>query len=268
MIVCSFSRVFWTKPSSNKKSTVPSSSPEGGAHVPPTGNSHPPGRAISRRSCHHLAMPQMSDDFTSILTNAGGVFLVPYLTARGITTVALLARAAATEDALVAGLVTPFISGWQASDGTTLQANAYDALLAQAAFTVAWEDARVARALALAPVASAQAPAASPQHAAERPERVPTNLLPVQWSAPVDAYNSRYAPAIRALQRRCSWARRASLPAWCTNTRRRANSPRSSWGRSSANAHSARMARRTASRWHRRIRPLACASPWTERSRK
>ena len=104
----------------------------------------------------------MSDDFTSILTNAWGVFLVPYVAAHGITTVALFARAAATEDALVAGLVTPFVSGWQASDGTALQANASDALLAQAALTVALEDARDARALALATVASAPAPAASP----------------------------------------------------------------------------------------------------------
>ena len=193
-------------------------------------------------------MPQMSDDLTSILTNAGGVFPVPYLTARGIATVALLARAAASEDALVAGLAAPFISGWQAADGTT-QANASDALLVQAALTVAREDARVARALALAPVASAPAPAASPQQAAERPERVPTNSLPGQWSALVDAYNSRYAPAIRAFpEEMLMHGRGGHHCPHGVRTQRRATSPRSSWGRSSANAHSARMARPTASR--------------------
>ena len=111
---------------------------------------------------------------------------------------ALLARVAATEDALVAGLATPFTTGWQASDGTNFKANASDALLVQAALTVAWEDARVARARALAPVTTEPASAASSQQLAERPDRVPTNLLPGQWSAPVDAYNTRFAPAIRA----------------------------------------------------------------------
>ena len=157
-----------------------------------------PGRATSRRGCYHLAMAQMSDDLASILANAGGVFLIPYLTARGITSAALLARVAATEDALVASLATPFITDWQASDGTNFQANASDALLVQAALTVAWEDARVARARAFAPVTTEPAPAASPQQVAERLGRVPTNLLPGQWSALVDAYNTRFAPAIRA----------------------------------------------------------------------
>ena len=143
-------------------------------------------------------MAQMSDDLTSIPTNAGGVFLIPYLAARGITSVALLARVAATEDALVAGLATPFITGWQAFDGANFQANASDALPVQAAPTVAWEDARVARARALAPITTEPAPAASPQQVAERPDRVPTNLLPGQWSVLVDAYNAKFAPSIRA----------------------------------------------------------------------
>ena len=140
----------------------------------------------------------MSDDFISICTNAGGVSLIPYLTARSITSVALLARVAATQEALEAGLPTPFISGWQAFDGTNFQANAGDALLVQAAPTVAWEDAHVARARALARVTTEPAPAASPQQVAERPDRVPTTLLPGQWSALVDAYNNKFAPSIRA----------------------------------------------------------------------
>ena len=112
---------------------------------------------IPRRGCAHLAMAQMSDDLTGILTNAGGVFSIPYLTARGITSAALLARVAATEEALVACLATPFITGWQASDGANFQANASDALLVQVALTVAWEDARVAIGLLPSP------PSPSPQ---------------------------------------------------------------------------------------------------------
>ena len=123
--------------------------------------------------------------------------MIPYLTARGITSVALLARVAATQEALEAGLATPFITGWQASGGTNFQANAGDALLVQAALTVAREDARVARARALAPVTTEPAPAASPQQVAERPDRVPTTF-PGQWSPLVDAYNNKFAPSIRA----------------------------------------------------------------------
>ena len=140
----------------------------------------------------------MSDELTTILTDAGGTSLSPYLTARGITTVALLARAAPTEEALVADLVTPFIEGWQASDGTSFKAEATEAVLVRAALTVAWEDARLARARALAPVPTAPVPAASSQQSADRPERAPIHLLPGQWTALVDAYNSKYAPAIRA----------------------------------------------------------------------
>ena len=104
-------------------------------------------------------MAQVSDDLASVRANAGGVFLIPYLTARGITSVALLARVASTEDALVAGLATPFITGCQAC--ANFQANACDALLVQAALAVAWEDAGVARARALAPFTTEPAPAAS-----------------------------------------------------------------------------------------------------------
>ena len=143
-------------------------------------------------------MTQMSDDLVSILTNAGGASLIPYLTARGITSVALLARVAHTQEALEANLATPFIAGWKASAGVDFQANAGDALLVPAALTVAWEDARVARARALAPVATEPAPVASPQQVTERLDRVPTTLLPGQWSALVDAYNQKLAPSIRA----------------------------------------------------------------------
>ena len=143
-------------------------------------------------------MTQMSDDLISILTNAGGAALILYLTARGITSVALLARVARTQEALEANLATPFIAGWKASDGTDFKGSTNDALLAPAAFTVAWEDARVARARALAPVTTEPAPVASPQQGAERLDRIPTALLPGQWSALVDAYNQRFAPSIRA----------------------------------------------------------------------
>ena len=110
---------------------------------------------------------------------------------------ALLARVAATEDALVAGLATPFTTGWQASDGTNFQANACDALLAQAALTVAWEDARVARARALAPVTTEPAPAASAQQVAERLDRVPSNLLPGHGPRS-STRTTTFAPSIRA----------------------------------------------------------------------
>ena len=49
-------------------------SPEGSLTSHLYWKSPPPlGRAISRRSRYHLAMPPMSDDLTSILANAGGV---------------------------------------------------------------------------------------------------------------------------------------------------------------------------------------------------
>ena len=142
-------------------------------------------------------MALMSDDLVSILTNAGGSSMIPYLTARGITSVALLARVAHTQEALEANLANPFVSGWQAADGTEFKANTNDALLVPAALTVAWEDARVARARALAPVAAEPAASSQPS-AAERVDRAPTTLVPGQWSALVDAYNQKFAPSIRA----------------------------------------------------------------------
>ena len=55
-------------------------------------------------------MAQMSEDFVSILTNAGGATLIPYPTARGITSVALLARVVHTQEALEDNLAAPFIA--------------------------------------------------------------------------------------------------------------------------------------------------------------
>ena len=123
--------------------------------------------------------------------------MIPYLTARGITSVALLARVAHAQEALEASLATPFVSGWQASDGTEFKASANDALLVPAALTVAWEDARVAGARALAPVTTEPAPAASLLLNTDRHDRIPATLLPGQWPSLVDAYNQKFATSIR-----------------------------------------------------------------------
>ena len=84
---------------------------------------------------------------------AGASPHVEYLRARGIATVSILARTAASEADFIQNVVTPYI------DGTTVLEVPYkaagDQLGVKAALVVAWEDARAYRDRHLAVAASA-----------------------------------------------------------------------------------------------------------------
>ena len=111
-----------------------------------------------------------------------------YLEARGLTTLRLLAHAAADESAFTEAIVAPFIAGFQVGDVDHKHDG--DRVLITALFTIAWTDARASG----APPAQPAPPAAlhAPALPAAGPVKIPITLAMGEWRSYVDRFEERW----------------------------------------------------------------------------
>ena len=104
---------------------------------------------------------------------------VACIKAKGLNNLALFSRAATSEVAFETKIVAPFLAGTQVSGGNFKAPEGTDPDALLASMLVAWDDAKAARAAALAPTAVGGGrfvAAAQPPLASVADERVPKTL--------------------------------------------------------------------------------------------
>ena len=138
-----------------------------------------------------------AEAFQAIIAEAGlDEDASEYLAARGITTAAVLARCATSEEQRKQRIVNPFVAGWIKGEKT--HKSQLEDFIVEASFIVAWERATKTNKEFFQTAQSQQH--AQPADAATtcnggQPNKIPTELRTGEWAKRVDAFQNAFQPA-------------------------------------------------------------------------